>query len=193
MRSMLKIAITGALALASLGSVFASQARAGCGLPESPKVKPAAFAQPWDKEPEPEIVGFWNFSLVAKDSPGIPDSTPLDAGFSQWHRDGTEIMNSSKPPATSNFCLGIWEKVGEYKYKLNHFAISSDINGNLIGPTRITEEVTLSHDGQSYSGSFSIDNYDTKGNLLPTMGHVQGIVTAKRIHVHSTIQDVSLL
>jgi hypothetical protein len=29
----------------------------------------------------------------------------IDAGFAQWHSDGTEIMNSHAP-ATSNFCLG---------------------------------------------------------------------------------------
>jgi hypothetical protein len=48
-------------------------------------------------------------------------------GFSQWHSDGTEILNSSRPPATSNFCLGVWEKTGPFAYKLNHFALSSDL------------------------------------------------------------------
>jgi hypothetical protein len=56
------------------------------------------------------IVGFWHVTFVSKGTGFIPDGTIVDMGFSQWHSDGTEILNSSRPPATSNFCLGVWEK-----------------------------------------------------------------------------------
>lgn len=39
----------------------------------------------------------------------------LDNGFVQW------IMNSSKPPVTGDFCLGVWQKNGPSSYQLNHF------------------------------------------------------------------------
>ena len=124
MKSIFRITLAGAIALISLGTVFVSEAKADCGFAEKPKVVPASFSMPWSSQSEAPIVGLWNFKMVAKDSPGIPDGTPIDAGFAQWHGDGTEIMNSSRPPATSNFCLGTWEQVGHHTYKLNHFAIS---------------------------------------------------------------------
>src|SRR5690242_134750 len=92
-----------------------------------------------DRDEDVSIVGFWHIKFISKGNVGIgiPDDTELDNGFAQWHPDHTEIMNSNRPPATSNFCLGVWEKKGRSSYKLNHFALSSLANGTLIGPTNI--------------------------------------------------------
>jgi len=133
------------------------------------------------------IVGFWHVKFISKGTTGIPDGTVVDMGFSQWHSDGTEILNSSRPPATSNFCLGIWEKTGPFIYKLNHFALSSDLNGNMIGPANIREDVTLDVHGASYTGTFSIDQYDTSGNRLV---HITGELKATRITVDTKISDL---
>jgi hypothetical protein len=57
------------------------------------------------------IVGFWHVTFISKGTGFIPDGTVVDMGFSQWHSDGTEILNSSRPPATSNFCLGVWKRL----------------------------------------------------------------------------------
>jgi hypothetical protein len=133
------------------------------------------------------IVGFWHVKFISKGTGFIPDGTVVDMGFSQWHSDGTEILNSSRPPATSNFCLGVWEKTGPFSYKLNHFALSSDLNGNMIGPANIREDVTLDAQGASYAGTFSIDQYDTSGNLLV---HIIGEVKATRITVDTKVSDL---
>jgi hypothetical protein len=53
------------------------------------------------------IIGFWHVTFISKGTGFIPDDTVVDKGFSQWHSDGPEILNSSRPPATSNFCLGV--------------------------------------------------------------------------------------
>lgn len=129
------------------------------------------------------IVGLWHVKFVSEGTGFIPDGTVIDMGFAQWHSDGTEILNSSRPPATSNFCLGVWEKTGRYTYKLNHFALSSDMNGNLIGPANIRENVTLDPNGRTYSGTFSIDQFDLNGNNL---AHITGHVSATRLTVDST-------
>lgn len=131
----------------------------------------------------PSIVGLWHVKFVSEGTGFIPDGTVIDMGFAQWHSDGTEILNSSRPPATSNFCLGVWEKTGRYTYKLNHFALSSDMNGNLIGPANIRENVTLDPTGRTYSGTFSIDQFDLNGNNL---AHITGNVSATRLTVDST-------
>ncbi len=53
------------------------------------------------------IVGFWHVKFIAKGNGFIPDGTVIDMGFSQWHSDGTEILNSSRPPpATSAWVSG---------------------------------------------------------------------------------------
>src|SRR5260370_42529100 len=112
------------------------------------------------------IVGLWKFSFVAlgnSENPfplNPPDGTTLDAGYVQWHSDGTEIMNSGRDPATGSFCLGAWKRIGKSKYKLNHFALSWNATGRSCspsqqpgatgrfqGPTNIREGVTQNPSG----------------------------------------------
>jgi len=119
------------------------------------------------------IVGMWQFTFVSN---GIV----IDAGFSQWHSDGTEITNSSRPPATGNFCLGVWKRTGPSTYKLNHKGLSFDSNGQFIGPATIGLEVKIDHNGDTYSGTFTIDQFDNANHLL---AHIAGDVTAQRVTV----------
>ncbi len=154
-----------------LGMVFASQASAECGNLLGRKTTGSLWQQQSGQEQaqftlaslplvsdhdSDAIVGFWKVTFVSKDNPGIPDGTVIDSAYVQWHSDGTEIMNSSRPPATSNFCLGVWKKVGRSRYKLNHFAISSDLNGNLVGPANIREDVLVESEREQLCG----DLYD---------------------------------
>jgi len=144
----------------------------------------ALAVRPNDDQPEPagaDIVGMWAFTFTAKNSPPFPDGTTIDFGFAQWHSDGTEITNSGgRDPRTGNFCLGVWKKTGPSSYKLNHKGLSWDPVGNFIGPATIGEEVAVDRTGQSFSGTFTIDQYDTHGNLLI---HIAGVVTGNRIGV----------
>ncbi len=141
------------------------------------------------------ITGLWRFTFTAEGDvgPGAPPNavplkpgTPVDAGFVTWHDDGTELMNSGRAPATSSFCMGVWKQVGPWTYKLNHWAISwipdyqpgvtdswSQIPGGLdelfeaFGPTNIQETITLSKDGNAYTGSFHITQYVNNGTKTP--------------------------
>jgi len=140
-----------------------------------------------DRDHKDPIVGFWRVDLISEGNSGITDGTVLDAGFTQWHSDGTEILNSSRAPVTQSFCLGVWEKAGPSMYKLNHFPLSWNADGTLLGPANIREEITLSPDHNSYVGTFTLDQYDTSGNNL---AHVAGQVKATRITVNTTITDV---
>jgi hypothetical protein len=135
------------------------------------------------------IVGFWKVTLVSKGNPGIADGTEIDSGFAQWHSDGTEILNSGlRPLATSNFCLGIWKKTGRFHYTLNHFGLSWDTSlDKPLGPAQIREEIELDHGGDSYVGTFTIDQYNVSGQLLV---HIEGTVTATRVTVNTPVADV---
>ena len=190
--------LTIALGVILLGTMLAPNASAQCGFTTGSKVGPTFQPLAWqapakstagslllvsdDRSDEAGIVGFWKVAFVAEGNDGgPPDGTPIDFGFQQWHSDGTEILNSGmRAPATGNFCLGVWKSTGRRSYKLNHFAISSDLSGNLIGPANIREEVVLDRDGDSYSGKFTIEQFDQHGNSL---GGVKGTVTGTRITV----------
>jgi hypothetical protein len=131
------------------------------------------------------IVGLWDFQFVSEGNTGIPNGTILDFGYTQWHSDGTELLNSGgRAPATENFCMGVWVQTGRYTYQLNHFALSYDATTGLLnGKANIAETVTLSPGGTIYSGTFTITNFDTNGNKV---GTVSGQVTADRVTVDTT-------
>ncbi len=201
-------AITAAIGGLALVTTVASTARAGCTDPAVPGRQPiqlswingpghpAGFSLPgnddWRTGNE-SIVGLWQFtfSSVGNDVEplNIPDQALLDSGYAQWHSDGTEIMNSSRDPATSNFCLGVWKKIGVRTYRLNHFALSWDNTGTLctpengapscfVGPTNIREVVTVGPHGNGYTGQVTIGQYDTGGHLS---FQLHGTIAAHRI------------
>ncbi len=61
--------------------------------------------------------------------------------------------------------------------------------GLCSGQPIFAKTVTLSPDHNSFTGTFSIGQYDPQGNLLPP-GLLYGKVQAKRITVQSTVNDV---
>lgn len=199
MRSICKSAIIGILAIALHGTIFVSKATAQCGysqwnttealqpLPsqEAVQLEPGVLSRTADNGgSDGQIVGFWKFKFVSEGTPGIPDGAVIDNGFTQWHSDGTEITNSLRPPATGNFCLGVWQRTGSSTYALNHFALGWDSSGNFIGPVQIRENITLSHNANQFTGTFTIDQFNPAGTVL---AHVQGQVTATRINVNTPL------
>jgi hypothetical protein len=141
------------------------------------------------------IVGMWHVMFTAEGNPdGPPDGTPIDNALVVWHSDGTEIMASARPPQDGDICLGVWEKVGKSKYKLNHLAwLANDTTnapsgiGNPAGPTRILEMITLSADGNSYTGTFTLRATDPAGK---TTAHIVGTVSATRVTTNTTIEEL---
>lgn len=182
-------AMFGALLLAL---VCVSSSWAGC-VNYQPAVHPSSwYVQPGhpllqqaalendDKYSQPSIVGFWHFTQTQ----GI---NVFDAGYEQWHSDGTEIYNSgSRAPDTGSFCMGIWEQVGVRHYKLNHRAIGWVPGASVPAyVATIEEDVTLSATGNSFSGTYKVAAYDLTGHLLQVIS--SGKVTATRITVTDTV------
>jgi hypothetical protein len=197
----------GALAL---GIVIVTSAQAQCGLPTK-LVKPtnwhpqlgqarllrtALDGQDDRDEGGVSIVGMWHVTFTAQTMGGSPiPNTVVDNALVVWHSDKTEIMNSVRPPQDGDFCMGVWEKTERFKYKLNHFAWFANAFptnppteiGPPVGPTRITEAVTLSPDGNRYSGTFTLDAYDTSGNISTAF---TGLITATRITINTKASDL---
>ncbi len=194
------------LALTSMPS-----ARADCGLtaklarpsswhPQAGAANPAGAAfVPADYERPASIIGMWHVTFTSKGAASaLPDGTPVDDALVVWHGDNTEIMNSKRPPQDGNFCMGIWQQTGRFCYKLNHFAwfannydptnpSSLSEIGSPAGPVQYVEFVTLSPDGNRYSGTFTLDAYDTSGNVAT---HIVGVLSATRITMNTKVPDL---
>jgi hypothetical protein len=194
--------VTAALGVVLIGAILTATAKGECGSPQLPKggrsiqpqswrgagdVGPASLLLASEHESDETIVGFWKVTAVAKGNPDIPDGVVLDNAYTQFHSDGTEITNSSRPPVTSSFCLGVWKKVGPSHYRLNHFAISWDQNSNPVGPANLREDIVVSPDGKTFTATFSVNQFDQSGNV---MAHVTGQANGRRITVNTPASDV---
>lgn len=127
------------------------------------------------------IVGMWHVVFTGQTMNGgsytLPQ--PFDNSVVVWHSDGTEIMNSSRPAQDGDFCMGVWQQTGRRQYFLNHIPWQgNDPFGNPQDGAQLLEQITLSADGNHYSGKFTFQAYDINGN--PTLA-VTGELTATRI------------
>jgi hypothetical protein len=201
--------LTAILGAAALTLVLVPASNAACGGPSRPVASHISWS-PELQSAQPQgahfvmasdlldlidpIVGMWHIKFVVKgNNSTLPNGTEFDAGYSVWHGDGTEIMNSGRPPESSNFCLGVWQKISDHAYKLNHFATGWDMTGsNFLGPAQIQEQITLDRTGNSFSGNFTVDQYvETNGVLNPTpVAHFEGNITGTRITVNTPAQSV---
>lgn len=198
------ISYVGAIALAS---AFVPSATAQCGLPTR-VAKPASWAPQFgaqrlrlqtindnnDQGNGPSIVGMWHVKFNAETMNNVPFSATIDNAVVVWHNDGTEIMNSSRPAQDGNFCLGVWARTGGLKYHLNHIPWQGNDPSNAPGGiglpeagVQLTEDVTLSGDGNSYTGRFSLVQYNANGTIGVTF---TGSITATRITPNTPFTDL---
>ena len=134
-----------------------------------------------DPTKPPSIVGLWHvvFTTTSNDV-GIPPGAVIDDAYVTWHSDGTELMNSSRPPMTGSFCMGVWAQVPPRSYRLKHIALSWNNTGTeFVGPAIVQENVTLSPSDDSYEGTFTIDQYAADGTTR--LAHIEGTLAATRI------------
>jgi hypothetical protein len=108
------------------------------------------------------IVGLWKINFLAA-------GEIVDVAFDAWHSDGTELLNDYTNPIESNVCLGVWQQTSAGTYKLKHPSWYFDTSGNLLGTVIIHETISLSADGNTFSGPAVEDVYDTSGNLLEVL------------------------
>ena len=129
----------------------------------------------------PSIVGLWHviFTTTSNDV-GIPPGTVIDDAYATWHSDGTELMNSSRPPASGNFCMGVWVQLPPRSYRLKHIALAWNSTGTVFeGPAVIREDVTLSPSDQTFEGTFTLDQFAPNGTTR--LAHIEGTLEASRI------------
>jgi hypothetical protein len=143
------------------------------------------------------IVGLWQWSYTSEGSaPVAPDGAVVDSGYKQLFADHNElVVSGERAPLTGAVCIGMWQKVGEHTYVVNHFGagwepdnpIDQTKNKNLesfLGPARIQEVIVLSEDGKSFTGSFTADQFTNADTKTPFV-HLQGKLAGKRLTINS--------
>jgi len=165
-RNFALLAVAAALALSGI------TAHAGCVDPRvivqnaanrMPPVIAAAAksAADVDHHDNDSIVGTW---IVNYTSGG----NPAGDAFIQWHDDGTEWENIDFPVLGGNLCMGEWHPTGHRQVKRSHIGwLYTD--GTISGYFTETETDTLSHNGNSYTGTNDMKIYDLDGNLQHEM------------------------
>jgi hypothetical protein len=120
------------------------------------------------------VVGLWSVTLMS-------GQTLVDWGYSEWHADGTEIMNSGgHSPASGNFCLGVWRQSGPQTYHLKHYPLAYDpATGKLAVKLLLVEDVTVDQDGDKFTGTFALGPLAADGGFAATPQ--TGKITGKRI------------
>lgn len=180
--SRLSRAVLTMLAVASL-LFAATSARAACGMSglalganiKLPMLGQAGSDGDHSSHASTSIVGLWAVVYTA-------GGTVFNQTFDQWHSDGTEFETAYLPVAQGNLCVGVWKATGPRTVKLHHIGWTFDpvAGGTANGTFTLDETITVSDDGQTYTGTFTFKAFDIKGNLG---ADIPGTIAAQRITV----------
>jgi hypothetical protein len=162
----------------------------------APRLMRTADDDPLRREDGKSMVGMWHVIFTATNMKGaaIPP-TVIDNALAVWHSDRTEIMNSVRPPQDGNFCMGVWEQLDRSKYYLNHFAWYANQFpndnpsgiGDPQGPSQFREWITLSSDGDHFTGTFRLDAFEVSNSLQTSF---TGTLTGTRITTTTMEKDL---
>jgi hypothetical protein len=118
------------------------------------------------------IVGLWSVHYVS--TTGGPEVFTFD----QWHSDGLEFEVAGLAPGV--MCQGTFKQAPDGSIHDYHIAWTFDSTGAPSGYWDENMVVTVSADGQSYSGTYARSFYDVNGNFL---FEDDGTLTATRLSV----------
>jgi hypothetical protein len=113
--------------------------------------------------PQDPIVGSWldtgTFTI---------DGVPVVAlAFASNCAGGVWMTYGNSAPTAAGPSFGAWTKTGRRTYTQHSVGFTFDNNGNQNGYFDVVENVVLSEDGNSYTGSAVINSLDLNGNIIP--------------------------
>lgn len=134
------------------------------------------------------LVGMWHTKLLL----GGNNGPVYDEAFEHYHGDGTHMLISNGlPPALGNICIGTYKRIGGRTYRLTHMTWnwSPDMNlgfgvpGTFAGRFELNMTLRLDESGNSYRGTWSVQNFDPDGTHIPGLD-AEGVVRGTRITVN---------
>lgn len=105
------------------------------------------------------MVGLWSVTDYIGGQPAF-------SYFDTWNSDGNEFFIDNTNPADDNVCQGVWVQTSINTYKLKHVSFTFDDSGNQNGTAVFHDVVTISADGNSFTGTEDVFIYDLGGNLI---------------------------
>ena len=124
----------------------------------APATPPKVLAATGSSKPA-GMVGLWSVTDYV-------DGQPFAAYFDTWNSDGNEFFIDNGNPADDNVCQGTWVQTSINSYKLKHVSFTFDDSGNQNGTAIFHDVITISTDGNSYTGTEDVYIYDLGGNLV---------------------------
>jgi hypothetical protein len=131
------------------------------------------------------IVGMWITDLST-------GGVLVDRTIEQFSSDGNELISSSgAAPATDNKCYGIWQASGARTVGVTHIGWDFDgATGTFKGTARLIIIVTLSRDGDSFTGTYQQDEIDPSGKTI--FGPVEGTVVGTRFKPATSLDAIKI-
>jgi hypothetical protein len=126
------------------------------------------------------VVGLWH---VIYSTGSGSDTAIFNDTFDTWHGDGTEFESAFLAPLGGNVCAGVWRPTGDRSVTLHHVGWMFDPStpaATASNTFTLDENVSVSRDGQSYSGSFTFKIWNLDGSFTGT--EVTGSIAATRIN-----------
>ena len=121
------------------------------------------------------IVGAWSSTVT-------PTVIPPFVGLGTFTADGglinTTSLSLGSPLESPGH--GRWIRNGSRTYDVTFFTVSADAAGNHTLTSKVRAKLTLSADGNEFSGVFQVDVFDPNGGLL---GSDTGTIRSRRIEV----------
>jgi len=129
------------------------------------------------------IVGMWITTYYIGPFEG-PDTDKMDIAIQQFSSDGNELMNSAFfAPGSGNVCFGVTKDLGHNTFKLRHIGLGfNPATGAFQETSRILASFTVSEDGKTYSGTYTSDIINLKGEVVKEF-FVEGDLKAVRFEV----------
>jgi hypothetical protein len=106
----------------------------------------------------------------------VPERHGTIIWLTQWHSDGLEFEVAGFAPGA--MCQGTYKQACDGSFHDYHIAWTFDSSGAPSGYWDENMFVTVSDDGESYSGTYARKFYDVNGNFL---FEEDGTLTAERL------------
>src|SRR5262250_436893 len=114
---------------------------------------------------ENRIVGAWDVQVTTRNC--STGATIFNGeALHKYELGGTGLFVPASNPALTTPRVSVWKQVGKNLYTVAVKEFRFDPLGNLVGWVVVRNDVEISEDGTSYTGSGRGETFDTNGNSL---------------------------
>ena len=129
------------------------------------------------------IVGTWQVEVTVRaNAADCTTAPPVGFGpnpfpaLNTFHLGGTLSETGSRsPPSNRSPGLGVWKRTGVRDFEARYTFQGFDPNGLLASNMDVRSEITLSADGETFTGISRLAFSDISGNTVPFCATIEGV------------------